>query len=138
MKRGSRSAGDTSKSPGHSDGGWHGSAIGSEKFDTLWEPMFDRLLVKRIPDATRIGSIFVPDTAAKLGEQSRGVILRVGPGKRIDGEGNQRQALEVKPGDEIIFGRWTDWDSFGDDVVLIQEADIRVVLSAIATTRLTI
>lgn len=116
------------QSPHHPDGGWHGSAIGSEKFDTLWEPMFDRILVKRITEPSK-GLIVMPQTAAPLRDTSNGIVLRVGPGKRIAGEGNRRQPLDVQPGDEVIIGRWTDWESFGDDVVLCQEADIRVVVT---------
>lgn len=115
-------------SPHHSDGGWHGSSIASVRFDTQWQPLFDRLLVKRIRAPRQIGSIILPDIAPDDRNTNRGVILCCGPGKRIAGEGNERQALSVKPGDEIIFGPYTDWDSFGEDVVLIQEADIRVVI----------
>lgn len=118
--------GDAYVSPHYGDGGWHGSSIGSVKFDTDWEPLFDRILVKRIAEQPK-GLIIAPETAAKQTDTSRGIVLRVGRGKRIEGEGDTRRPLEVAPGDEIIFGRFTDWDSFGEDVVLIQEADIRVV-----------
>jgi chaperonin GroES len=90
--------------------------------------MHDRLLVKRFPDQERVGAIYIPEDARRHTENysARGVILKVGPGRRAsDGT---RIPCDVQPGDEIIFGRWTDWELFGQDVVLIQEADIRVVV----------
>jgi co-chaperonin GroES (HSP10) len=113
-----------------SDGGWHGSSVGSVRFDTEWQPLADRLLVKRIGAPARSSVIVLPDSAQQDRSTNLGIILRCGPGKRIAGEGNKRQALSVKPGDVIVFGPYTDWDSFGQDVVLIQEADIRVVVNA--------
>jgi chaperonin GroES len=94
-----------------------------------WEPMHDRLLVKRFPDQERVGAIYIPEDARRHTENysARGVVLKVGPGRRD--EDGTRIPCDVRPGAEIIFGRWTDWELFGQDVVLIQEADIRVVVT---------
>jgi co-chaperonin GroES (HSP10) len=73
-----------------------------------WQPMRDRLFVKRI-DEPEHGSIIIPEKykdAAHIGE-----VISVGP-----------KVYEVKPGEWIAFGRFTDYDQ--DGIVLIQEADI--------------
>ena len=116
-------------SPHHNDGGWHGSSIGSIEFDTLWEPLFDRLLVKRISAPAGAGMIVAPENAGPQSETYWGVVLRVGPGRRLAGNWREREWIQSKPGDVVIFGPFTDWDSFGEDVVLIQERDIRVFVS---------
>jgi hypothetical protein len=77
--------------------------------------MRDRLFVKRIEEPDK-SLIFVPDrywnakgftkNSAHIGE-----VLSVGPKVR-----------EVRPGQLIAFGRFTDYDENG--IVLIQEADI--------------
>lgn len=103
------------------------SNLSSDVPDTAWEPMRDLLLVRKYPDPEMRGSIHLPENARKhlVDYAAKGIVLKVGPGKRIDA--TRRESMEVQPGDEIIFGRWTDWESFGEGVVLIQQADIRLV-----------
>ena len=79
--------------------------------------MHDRLLVKRFPDEERVGAIYIPEDARRhtveLLSARHGV--ENGPGRRAaDGT---PIPCDVKCGDEIIFGRWTDWELFGQDVV---------------------
>lgn len=49
-----------------------------------WMPHGDLVLVKRLPDKDKIGSIFIPETAqnAQRGTR-RGLVLMVGPGDKI-------------------------------------------------------
>jgi co-chaperonin GroES (HSP10) len=73
-----------------------------------WEPMRDRLFVRRMDEPER-GFIVIPEKykdAAHIGE-----VICVGP-----------KVHDVKPGDRVAFGRFTDYDQ--DGIVLIQEADI--------------
>lgn len=95
------------------------------------EPTKDRVLVQRIPEKQR-GLIAAPEVAQhKLGTLEEGltnapmclgVVLAVGPGKRVDGE---IIPVEVKVGDHVYFnGRWNDWDHSPHEQALIREADI--------------
>ena len=84
-------------------------------------PMNDRIMVRRIPETDSKSVIIIPDVAQQ--PSYRGEILSVGPGKRRpDGS---RQPLDVKPGEIVWFGQYTDFDN--EDYVMIQEADIRFV-----------
>lgn len=73
-----------------------------------WTPRHDRLFVKRCAEP-EIGRIVIPEKYQQ--PTHTGVVLSVGP-----------EVLDVKPGDLVTFGRFTDYDDEG--VVLIQEADI--------------
>lgn len=85
-----------------------------------FQPLNDRVLVFRLLDwpNDKTSLIFTPDSART--PSKRGVVVRVGPGKR-DADGCRRP-LDVKCGDVIYFGRYTDFDD--GRLLLIQEADI--------------
>jgi co-chaperonin GroES (HSP10) len=119
-------------SPHHGDGGWH-TTPGTQDPDIAERiiPLRDRITVNLFPEveAVRPSLIVRPDSAGATNpETRRGVILRVGPGRWIDGE---FIPTEVKPGMEVSIGPHDDWNSlhagFGDEVVICQEADIRVI-----------
>lgn len=89
-----------------------------------FQPLHNRVLVRRLEDwPNDRGKLVWPDCA--LAPSRRGVVVRVGPGKR-DQDG-YRRPLDVKPGDVIYFGRYTDFDD--GQLLLIEEADIVGVVS---------
>lgn len=84
-----------------------------------FQPLHDRILVFRLLDwPNDTGLLVMPECAQT--PSRRGVVVRVGPGKR-DKDGCRRP-LDVKPGDIVYFGRYTDHDD--GRYLLIQEADI--------------
>jgi chaperonin GroES len=88
-------------------------------------PLNDRLVVRRISDLCETGAyaVVIPDCARKPSKM--GVVVSVGPGKRQrDGS---RCALDVRVGQVILFGRYTDYDD--GELLLIQEADVVGVVS---------
>lgn len=117
-------------SPNHGDGGWH-TTPGMQLYTTEWQPLRDRILVQLFDEPMKIGRIHRPEMAAAFHEGTRrGIVLKVGPGRWIDG---YFYKLDVKPGEEIVIGRWADWESadagWGQNVVICQEADIRVIVN---------
>ena len=92
-------------------------------------PMSDRVVVKRqkAEDMSK-GGIIIPDAAKK--KASRGEVLAVGPGKLLDN--GQRVALDVKPGDLVVFGDYsgTEVKLHGEELVLVREDDILGVLES--------
>ncbi len=90
-------------------------------------PLHDRVIVKRKEEErTSPGGIVIPDTATE--KPIRGEITAVGPGKILD-DGSVR-ALDVKVGDEVLFGKYsgTEVKVDGDDLLVMREEDIMAVV----------
>ena len=90
-------------------------------------PLHDRVVIKRMEEeTTSAGGIVIPDTATE--KPSRGTILAVGNGK-ISDSGDVRP-LDVKVGDEVLFGKYsgTELKVDGDDVIVMREDDIMAVV----------
>ena len=92
-----------------------------------FRPLGDRVLVKRVEEETTTkGGIIIPDTAKEKPQE--GEVLAVGPGGRD--EDGEYIAMDVKPGDRIMFGKWsgTEVKIDGDDLIIMKEGDILGVL----------
>ena len=90
-------------------------------------PLHDRVIVKRKEEErTSPGGIVIPDSAAE--KPIRGEITSVGSGKILD-SGSIR-ALDVKVGDEVLFGKYsgTEVKVDGDDLLVLREEDIMAVV----------
>jgi chaperonin GroES len=91
-------------------------------------PLHDRILVRRLDDAgeQRIGGIIVPDSAKEKPQQ--GEVIATGNGKiKEDGE---RQPLDVKVGDLILFGKYTKQEVSveGEEYLILREDEVLAVL----------
>jgi chaperonin GroES len=94
-----------------------------------FRPLHDRVLVKRIEQESKTtGGIIIPDTAQE--KPIQGEVLAVGSGVRDD-SGNIRP-LEVKPGDRVLFGKWsgTEVKIDGQELLIMKESDIFGILAA--------
>ncbi|SDG49231.1 MULTISPECIES: co-chaperone GroES [Thalassobaculum] len=92
-----------------------------------FRPLHDRVVVRRIDaDQKTAGGIIIPDTAKE--KPMEGEVLAVGPGARD--EAGKIVALDVKPGDRVLFGKWsgTEVKIDGDDLLIMKESDIMGVL----------
>jgi len=92
-------------------------------------PLQDRLLVKRLEDKEQVqGGIIIPDTAKEKPQQAQ--VLAVGPGRVTDD--GKLQAIEVKVGDTVVFGKYagTEVQVDGDDLLLIRDDDVLGVLES--------
>ncbi len=90
-------------------------------------PLHDRVIVKRMEEErTSPGGIVIPDTATE--KPIRGEVTAIGPGKILD-DGSVR-ALDVKVGDEVLFGKYsgTEVKVDGDDLLVLREEDIMAVV----------
>ena len=69
-----------------------------------FRPLHDRVVVRRIEEDDRTkGGIIIPDTAKEKPQQ--GEVVAVGPG--APDEKGKVQPLDVKPGDRVLFGKWS-------------------------------
>jgi chaperonin GroES len=92
-----------------------------------FRPLHDRVVVRRLDaDQKTAGGIIIPDTAKE--KPMEGEVLAVGPGARD--EAGKIVALDVKPGDRVLFGKWsgTEVKIDGEDLLIMKESDIMGVL----------
>ncbi len=92
------------------------------------KPLSNRVLVKRLEEElqTTAGGIIVPDTAKE--KPQRGKIVATGPGRMTD-DGN-RIEMDVKVGDEVLFGKWSGSEITvdGEEYLFMKDDDILAVL----------
>lgn len=91
-------------------------------------PLLDRIVVeKKEAETTTAGGIVIPDTATADKKPMRGKVIAIGTGKYIDGK---MQPLQVKPGDEVLFGQYagTDVKLDGKNYLVMREEDVMGVL----------
>ena len=96
-----------------------------------FHPLGDRVLVKRVEEEEKTrGGIIIPDTAKEKPQE--GEVIAVGPGARD--ESGKIQPLDVKPGDRILFGKWSGSEVKldGQDLLIMKESDILGVLDPAA------
>ncbi|EJZ18511.1 co-chaperone GroES (plasmid) [Rhizobium sp. Pop5] len=94
-----------------------------------FRPLHDRILVRRVESEEKTkGGIIIPDTAKE--KPSEGEVVAVGPGAR--NEAGQVQALDVKAGHRILFGKWsgTEIKINGEDLLIMKESDVMGIIEA--------
>ena len=92
-------------------------------------PLNDRVLVKRLEEEDKTaGGIYIPDSAKE--KPTRGKVIAAGSG-RADDDGN-RKPLDVKAGDEILFGKYagTEIKIDGEELIIMREDDILAVVES--------
>jgi chaperonin GroES len=90
--------------------------------------------VKRVEEKEVVkGGIIIPDTAKE--KPMEGEVVAVGPGKVQDD--GKRSALDVKPGDRILFGKYagTEIKIDDQDYVIMREEEILAVFEAAAKSK---
>jgi chaperonin GroES len=88
-----------------------------------FRPLHDRVLVRRIDaEEKTAGGIIIPDTAKEKPQE--GEIIAAGPGGR--NEQGQLIPVDVKPGDRVLFGKWsgTEVKIDGHDYLIMKESDL--------------
>ena len=99
-----------------------------------FRPLHDRVLVRRInADEKTKGGIIIPDTAREKPQE--GEIVAAGPGARD--ESGKLVALDVKPGDRVLFGKWsgTEVKMDGEELLIMKESDIMGVIEHAVITK---
>ena len=99
-----------------------------------FRPLHDRVLIRRVEaEEKTAGGIIIPDTAKE--KPMEGEVVSVGPGAR--GEDGKIQALDVKAGDRVLFGKWsgTEVRLDGEDLIIMKESDIMGIVDQAAETR---
>jgi chaperonin GroES len=90
-------------------------------------PLHDRVVVRRLEDERKTaGGIVIPDTAKE--KPIQGEVVAVGKGKIL--ENGSVRPLDVKPGDRILFGKYsgTEVKIGTEELLVMREEDIMGVV----------
>src|SRR5712691_1849250 len=93
-------------------------------------PLHDRVLVRRLEEKEIAkGGIIIPDTAKE--KPQHGEVIAVGSGKLEKGE---RIPLDVKPGDRVVFAKYsgTDIKIEDEEYLILREEEILAKLGGTA------
>ena len=93
------------------------------------KPLGDRIIVKRgEEERSSPGGIVIPDTAKE--KPVRGRVIAVGPGRVL--EDGRRWPLDVKEGDEVLFGKHagSEVEVGGEKLLVLREDDVMGVIEA--------
>ena len=86
-------------------------------------PLHDRVIVKRMEEErTSPGGIVLPDAATE--KPIKGEVLAVGNGRVM--ESGEIRALDVKAGDQVLFGKYsgTEIKVDGEELLVMKEDDL--------------
>lgn len=92
-----------------------------------FRPLHDRVLVKRTEAEDRTASgLVIPDSAKEKPQQA--TVIAVGNGRIL--KNGEIRALVVKPGDQILFGKYTGDEVKLDGVahLILREDDILAIV----------
>ena len=92
------------------------------------QPLADRIVVKPLEALEKTkGGIVLPDTAKEKPQE--GEIMAVGKGKVL--ENGSIQALEVKVGDRVLYGKYSGTEITtreGEEMLIMREEDILAII----------
>jgi chaperonin GroES len=92
-----------------------------------FRPLHDRVVVRRVEEDTKTkGGIIIPDTAQE--KPMQGEVIAVGPGGRD--ESGKLIPIDLKPGDHVLFGKWsgTEVKLDGEELLIMKESDIMGII----------
>jgi chaperonin GroES len=93
-----------------------------------FKPLHDRVLVRRVEsDEKTKGGLIIPDSAKE--KPAEGEVIACGEGARKDS--GELIEMAVKPGDRILFGKWsgTEVTIDGEELLIMKESDILGVMT---------
>ena len=92
-------------------------------------PLHDRVIIRRIEDNVNqtAGGLFIPDTAKEKPQE--GEVIAAGQGKYK--EDGTRQALDVKAGDRVLFGKYSGSEIKldGEEFIIMREDEILGIIN---------
>jgi chaperonin GroES len=99
-----------------------------------FRPLHDRVMVRRTDSEEKTaGGIIIPDTAQE--KPMEGKVIAVGSGVRD--ETGALQPLDVKAGDQVLFGKWsgTEVKIDGEELLIMKESDIMGVIDGAKSSK---
>ena len=91
---------------------------------TTIKPLHDRVIVRRLDETSNqtAGGLFIPDSAKEKPQE--GEVIAAGAGKYKDN--GERQSLDVKAGDRVLFGKYSGSEIKidGEELLIMREDEI--------------
>ena len=91
---------------------------------TTIKPLHDRVIVRRLDETSNqtAGGLFIPDSAKEKPQE--GEVIAAGAGKYK--ENGERQQLDVKAGDRVLFGKYSGSEIKidGEELLIMREDEI--------------
>ena len=91
---------------------------------TTIKPLHDRVIVRRLDETSNqtAGGLFIPDSAKEKPQE--GEVIAAGDGKYKDN--GERQPLDVKAGDRVLFGKYSGSEIKidGEELLIMREDEI--------------
>ncbi len=90
------------------------------------KPLNDRIVIKAVAaEEKTAGGIILPDAAQE--KPTEGEVVAVGPGKTLDN--GKVAALEIKPGDRIIYAKYggTEIKLGSDEFIILRQDDVLAI-----------
>jgi chaperonin GroES len=91
---------------------------------TTIKPLHDRVIVRRLDETSNqtAGGLFIPDSAKEKPQE--GEVIAAGDGKYK--ENGERQPLDVKAGDRVLFGKYSGSEIKidGEELLIMREDEI--------------
>jgi chaperonin GroES len=97
-------------------------------------PLHDRIIVRRLEEGEQqVGGIIIPDSAKE--KPQRGTVLSAGAGRT--GDNGKRTVLDVKAGDQILFGKYSGQEIKleGVEYLIMKEDDVLAVIDGHAAAK---
>jgi chaperonin GroES len=99
-----------------------------------FKPLHDRVLVRRVEsDEKTKGGLIIPDSAKE--KPAEGEVIACGEGARKDS--GELIDMAVKPGDRVLFGKWsgTEVTIDGEELLIMKESDILGIIESAAAAK---
>jgi len=92
-------------------------------------PLHDRVIIRRMEEErTSPGGIVIPDSATE--KPIKGEVVAVGNGKLL--ENGEVRSLDLKAGDNVLFGKYsgTEVKVDGEELLVMKEDDVMAVIES--------
>jgi chaperonin GroES len=97
-------------------------------------PLHNRVIVQRLEEGEqKVGGIIIPDSAKE--KPQRGRVIAAGDGNL--NEDGKRIPLDVKPGDLILFGKYTSQEVKlgGEEYLIMREDEVLAVIDDVGAMK---
>jgi chaperonin GroES len=98
------------------------------------KPLHDRVIVRRLDETSNqtAGGLYIPETAKEKPQE--GEVVAAGAGKYK--EDGSRQALDVKAGDRVLFGKYSGSEIKidGEELLIMREDEILGIIERAGAT----